>query len=277
MDFTINGQVAQITLETEKNVGEILSGIGKWLQNSDQTLSGIVIDGEEIVSGDISEVFSREIDSISSIDIKTCSRLELYFEALFVVKELLKLYESSSFEEKKAIQQNWETGSAASFIQHRETALFNMLNEVFSGEGLHPADAESIITERMREVENPSQEIGNIQNLVEDCAKRLEDLPLDLQTGKDLRAAETIQFFSGISEKLFRIISLIEQRGVNFETIKIEEQSLKTFLEEFNTALQELLSAYESKDSVLVGDLAEYELAPRLRGFYASINNMAAV
>jgi hypothetical protein len=43
-------------------------------------------------------------------------------------------------------------------------------------------------------------------------------------------------------------------------------------MEEFGAALKELLAAYEVRDAVLVGDLAEYELAPRLRGLYAAIN-----
>jgi hypothetical protein len=275
MDFTINGQAANITLEKEESVGEILSGIEAWLANSDHTLSGIVIDGEEMASGDISAVFSRKLDSINTIDVKTSSRLVLYFEALTAVLQYLAMYAESSFEDKKVIQKNWEESAPASFIKNREIELFSMLNDVFSGEGRNPADAKSIIEERIRELEHPSEEINYMNQLVEDCAKRLEDLPLDLQTGKDFRAAETIQFFSGISEKLFRIISILEKRGFKFENLTIENQHFQNFLEEFSTALQELLSAYESKDSVLVGDLAEYELAPRLRGLYASINDPA--
>ncbi len=273
MNFTINGQTADITLENEETIGEFLSGIEHWLKDSEYTLSGIVIDGEDIASGSISKVFSKKLDQIGTIDIKTSSKIELYFEALFIIKSYLETYQNVPYEEKKAIQQKWEEGEAASFIQREDPALFSMLNTVFSGEALSPADAESIVTERIRELENPVEEIRNMHKIVEDCAKRLEDLPLDLQTGKDFRAAETIQFFSGISEKLFRIITLKEQQGVNFESIKIEDQNFKDFFTEFNTALQEMLSAYESKDSVLVGDLAEYELAPRLRALYAAVNN----
>ncbi len=273
MDFTINGQTANITLEKEENVGELLSGIEQWLQNSDHCVSGIVIDGKDIVSGAVSEVFSQKLDSINTIDIRTSSQLELYLEALMTVLQCLEICENASYEDKKAIQKMWEEGAAASFIKHKETALFSLLNDVFSNTGLHPKDAQALIMERIRELEHTRQEIGSMEHLIEDCVKRLEDLPLDLQTGKNVKAAETMQFFSGISEKLFRIIAIMEQKGVHFESIKIEDQTFQAFFEELSTALEELLSAYESKDSVLVGDLSEYELAPRLRNFYASINN----
>ncbi len=273
MDLTINGQPANITLEKEETVGELLSGIEQWLQGTDYCLSGITIDGISINSSDISQVFPKRLENTNTIDIRTSSWLELYLEALIMVQQYLETYEKASFEDKKVIQASWEEGAAASFIKSREVTLFSMLNHVFSGEGLSSGNALMIITERIRELENPGQEIGNMQQLIEECAKRLEDLPLDLQTGKDLRAAETIQLFSGITEKLFRIISMLELQGTHLESIKVEDQPFKNFVEEFSTALQELISAYGSKDSVLVGDLAEYELAPRLRTFYKSIND----
>ena len=43
------------------------------------------------------------------------------------------------------------------------------------------------------------------------------------------------------------------------------------YIMEFSAALRELLAAYEQHDTVLVGDLAEYEMAPRLRGLHAAL------
>ena len=49
------------------------------------------------------------------------------------------------------------------------------------------------------------------------------------------------------------------------------EITVSDYIGEFNAILKELLAAYETRDSVLVGDLAEYELAPRLRCLYAAL------
>ena len=47
MDISINGRPANIILETEKNVGDILSGLEQWLAGSGNRLSGLTIDGLE--------------------------------------------------------------------------------------------------------------------------------------------------------------------------------------------------------------------------------------
>jgi hypothetical protein len=45
-------------------------------------------------------------------------------------------------------------------------------------------------------------------------------------------------------------------------------------MEEFNAALSELSAAYENRDTVLVGDISEYELAPRLSKFFSALKNI---
>jgi hypothetical protein len=45
-------------------------------------------------------------------------------------------------------------------------------------------------------------------------------------------------------------------------------------VEEFNSTLKELFSAYENRDTVLVGDIAEYELAPRLLKLFSAMKNI---
>ena len=103
----------------------------------------------------------------------------------------------------------------------------------------------------------------------------MEELPLDIQTGKDQRASETIQYFSSVGEKLFRIFFILKSEGLSLETFVIDGLSVRTFMEEFNAALAELSAAYENRDTVLVGDLSEYELAPRLLKFFSALKNFS--
>ena len=140
--------------------------------------------------------------------------------------------------------------------------------------GLSVADFTAIVEERLKEVTDPWQEINGSEIFVNIVAQRMEEFPLDMQTGKDQRAAETIQLFSQISGKLFRIFFLHKSEGLSAETFIIDERPAKTFIEEFNSALRELSDAYENRDTVLAGDIAEYELAPRLLKFFAAMKNM---
>jgi hypothetical protein len=121
-------------------------------------------------------------------------------------------------------------------------------------------------------LENPQREINSAAPLIEGIVVRLEDLPLDIQTGKDGRAAETVQIFSGIAEKLFRLFNVLKIEGFSPEKYTVDDIPIHDYIEEFGSALKELLAAYEAGDAVLVGDLAEYELAPRLLKFYSAIS-----
>jgi hypothetical protein len=105
----------------------------------------------------------------------------------------------------------------------------------------------------------------------------MEDLPLDIQTGKDGRAAETMQLFSRMGEKLFRLLLILKTGGLSLDTFTIDGESAEDFMNDFSAALRELAGAYESSDSVLIGDLSEYELAPRLLKFYSALKENAAL
>ncbi|MDR0909121.1 MAG: hypothetical protein LBM77_05085 [Spirochaetaceae bacterium] len=85
---------------------------------------------------------------------------------------------------------------------------------------------------------------------IEAVADKLGELPLDLQTGKSQEAAETIIQFTRLMEQIAGQLS------------RAGEEAL---LKEYNDLLQQMLAAYKEEDVILLGDLAEYEIAPRLR------------
>ena len=107
--------------------------------------------------------------------------------------------------------------------------------------------------------------------LVDEICARLEELSLDIQTGKDARAAETVRTFSGVAEKVFRVFNMLKLAGFPVGEITVENASITAYITDFGTALRELLAAYEQHDTVLVGDIAEYEMAPRLRCLHSAI------
>jgi hypothetical protein len=145
------------------------------------------------------------------------------------------------------------------------------------GEGLTPASLSVLAEERLRELADPGQEILNAETLVSETAGRMEDLPLDIQTGKDARAAETMQLFSRMGEKLFRILSILKLSRPPMEDFAVDGLPVRDFMEDFSAALGELGAAYENRDAVLVGDLAEYEMAPRLLKLYSALKENTAV
>ncbi|MDR0709462.1 MAG: hypothetical protein LBF77_05295, partial [Spirochaetaceae bacterium] len=125
------------------------------------------------------------------------------------------------------------------------------------------------------EIEDPRREIAALGPLVQAVAGRLGDLPLDIQTGKDRRAAETVQLFSTAAGKLLRLLGLLKLEGHSPEILTVDGVPIFEYIGEFESTLKELATAYEAKDAVLVGDLAEYELAPRLLKLHSAFPSEA--
>jgi hypothetical protein len=275
MKIRINGVDADIQLEQEKTVGEILAGLDSWVAGTGHCLSGLSIDGETIKAGSIETVFSRNIDTIHIIDIHTNSTLELFAESLVCILQDIDTFEAAAFEERSSLIAHWNESPAAKLLAEQDPGLFNWAVKTFSGEGSGLQVFRLLIEERLRELQNPAGEMSKTGPLVADICGRLEELPLDTQTGKDARAAETMSVFSSIAEKVFRVFNILKAEGLLAEHITVEDMPIAAYITEFSAALRELLAAYEQHDTVLVGDLAEYEMAPRLRKLHAAMADAA--
>jgi hypothetical protein len=271
MNVTINGEAADITTESEKTLGDFLTGMELWLEGAGHRLRGLCLDGEDIDADTLAGTMERDLREIKNIALKTASWPELAAEAVFYTLEDITARENASAGDKDLIRRSWKESPAARFLEEQIPDIFTAAEGALTGEGLAPAEAKRLMEERLRELEDPRAELGSIEPLVTAIAARLEDLPLDIQTGKDGRAAETVQLFSHVAEKLFRLLYSLKSGGFAADTWTIQSLSMNDFIEEFNIALRELTAAYEAKDAVLVGDLAEYELAPRLVSLYRTL------
>jgi molybdopterin converting factor small subunit len=268
MQIRINDQTADVTLENEKTVGEIIANIEQWLAASGHRLSGISIDGNSIHPSGLGDFFLKEIDSIKTLDLYTSAICELMAESLFNLLADIKDFETLGFEEKKIFFQNWKESAQANFISEQMPDLYSLFVNSFSGNDKDLGAVFSITEERLREVKEPLSEFLKLQPLLEDTCTRLENLALDIQTGKDSHAAQTLQLFSGISEKIFRILNQLE-----IQRYLPDQAPFSKLIGEFGGQVKELLEAYEKNDTILVGDIGEYEAAPKLKELYFAILN----
>jgi hypothetical protein len=273
MEISINGSPADITLEKEKTIGDILSGLDQWLEGNGGRLSGLLIDGQKIEPDGLGEIFGRSPEGIGSLDLIVSSWGELAVEALRTLREICGVWGTLPFDSREETRKRWEDSAAAAFLAFEIPDIYEFAGRSLAGEGLSPENLSLLVTERLQELEDPREEINRTGDLVSAVAGRLEDLPLDIQTGKDGRAAETMQLFSRIAEKLFRLLFILKVSGFSQESLIIDGKNAKDFMAEFNSALKELNAAYENRDAVLIGDLAEYELAPRLIKFFTALKD----
>jgi hypothetical protein len=274
MNIFINDKPAEIALDTEKTLGDVMTGIELWVSPTGNRIQRICVNDRDIEGDDLTEAFALDIKNIDRLDVFIRSWRELAAEALGILYEFCGIFGKAAFDERRQIFESWTESAAARFLKSDIPDLWTLAKYAMAGEGLLSSDLALIVEERLREIVDPWQEINNSGSQVEIIAARMEEFPLDMQTGKDRRAAETVQLFSQIGEKLFRIFFIYKSEGLSMETLVIDDHPAKVFIEEFNAALRELSQAYENRDTVLAGDIAEYELAPRLLKFFATLKNM---
>jgi hypothetical protein len=250
-----------------------LLGIESWIQGTGNRLSGLAIDGLKIKAEQLQDSMFNELNNIKTIDISISAWEELAIEALAVLKEACNYYDKASFEEYAEIKKQWENSAAAAFLSAEISDLHVLAGLCFAGEGISVGGLLFAVDERIRELGNPARELQTIEEPVSEIVRRMEDLPLDVQTGKDKRAAETIQLFTQMGEKLFRLLRVLKLQKPGFESFTIDGSGVKDFLNDFNAAIGELSTAYKNQDMVLIGDFAEYEMAPRLSKLYAAFKD----
>ena len=96
------------------------------------------------------------------------------------------------------------------------------------------------------------------------CADDFEQIPVYMQTGKDMQALKLLGVFSEKLNELYRSLLLSDVTELPFD-IQIEGKSVHEYQKEITALLRDIVSSIEEKDIIQVGDLAEYELAPLVK------------
>jgi hypothetical protein len=269
MEIKINNKKLDAKLDNEKTIGEVLANLEQWLTDSGHRITELNIDGQTINTSMLEEIFEKEIDTISCIEVQTNVIAELTAASLLNLLEDIKEYEGLDHEGKVSFFNNWKESATAHFISAEIPDLYSFCLNTFNKGEVAVQTLISVTEEIQREVNDPKNELISIEPVLNEICQRLVDLPLDIQTGKDSRAAQTIQLFTAVTEKIFRIIKQLDIQGYLEQTT--DGKPFIQLITEFGKVLKELLEAYEKNDSVLVGDLTEYEASPKLKNLFEVI------
>lgn len=94
---------------------------------------------------------------------------------------------------------------------------------------------------------------------------RLEQIPLQFQQNKDKEAMDSVSELADSLSALFDLLPYFSFFPNHFEKISIDGTPITIFIQDLNPLLQDFLQAVETKDTVTIGDIAEYEFAPRVQ------------
>ncbi len=197
MEFFVNSQKIDITIENEKTVGDILKAFEEEFEANNATTTGIKLDGKNVGADDFDEISAQELSE--------STKLELSIITLGEIQEAIK------------------------------------------------AEA--------KEAKELSEKIKNIS--------------VDFQSGKDKEAAALIASLADFLNTMCVTIKQTAYFPDNFNTLQEDDaKAIESFFSEITPILSDLQQAIESNDTVLMGDLAEYEISPRLAAIAESLEKI---
>ena len=101
---------------------------------------------------------------------------------------------------------------------------------------------------------NPAHELYSSLLIIEKILPQVSEIALLFQTGKDREAMQLIARFTKLVSILLNIVP-------QFDNLN---KKIAPTASELNRSLKELLEAFNVKDNVLIGDLMEYEIVPKV-------------
>ncbi len=109
---------------------------------------------------------------------------------------------------------------------------------------------------------------------IKDTVELLAQIPAQLQGGGDSKARASIARLADTVDNFCHIIALSTLFPARFGAIKADGKNLSAFFEDFMPVFNDLNGALESGDTVTLGDLAEYEISPRLSALAEAVKNL---
>ena len=195
MEFYVNGEKIDVTIEDEKTVGDVLKSFEIMIEQNNAAVIGILLNGEKI--------------------------------------------------------------SAETFDEHAKSPLKD--NDKFEF---------TIVTHQMI-----FDSFKQLSSLFRELAIQVEQIPVDLQTGRDKEASNSIILLTTRIDEFCHIATLASLFD-DYSEIKIQGMFFKDFFKDFAPILNDFEQALKANDTVTVGDLAEYEICPRLIEIAKSLENL---
>lgn len=285
MRISINEKAIDFSLENEKTLGDVIDGIHAWLEDSGYQIFSIEYDGKTVVpSGENDEEWKEQpIDKMQDLDITVLSSTEQYGQDLHTLYQYISLLQRALASDNRELIKDLKNElpyivNNIDRILGSQNEYGQVLEKLVESSGIKEGEMKPavqqllsylnnlliILQSRINEVTQPLTELRSTAEGLKALVPQLMDVSVYLQTGKDKQAMSSIIEFTEIYEKLIRLYRLLQSQGItDLSKTIFDGQDFTSFYSELNEIFHELEDAFKSKDSVLIGDLLEYEVAPR--------------
>lgn len=107
--------------------------------------------------------------------------------------------------------------------------------------------------------------LTKLSELFANLAGQMESVPSALQSGKNKEVSESIKNVADSIDQFCHVAALASLFPETFKIINIDGVSFKDFFADFSPILKDFEDALKNNDTVMIGDLSEYEICPRLQ------------
>ena len=104
-----------------------------------------------------------------------------------------------------------------------------------------------------------------LSELFGDLAEKMEEIPSELQNGRNREVTESIKKLADSIDQFSHTAALATLYPETFSDMAIDGKNFNEFFAEFSPILKDFEDALQNNDTVMIGDLSEYEICPRLR------------
>lgn len=279
MAISINGTTTDLDA-TGKNLGDILTILDERAERAGQVIIAISLNGQSLGADELPANAAQILSATDSLELQTTAVRFMRIDAIRILLGLCDCAlhpEGSGFADRLPEDARDYALRYSGLLSAEENSFVDSLIQVLAQANQAPDAAHqeslsricSFFTERLAEAEDPLRAMTATAKLFAALEPDLSQVSVRLQTGKDAEAMHTMVLVVEIINKTVRLLP--DFIGCIETELLIEDRSVQDFYDDFNTVLQELMEAFEHKDSILIGDLAEYEIRPRMGIFFRAV------
>ena len=114
----------------------------------------------------------------------------------------------------------------------------------------------------------------SLAKLFDNLSGKMEEIPVLLQKGETKIATESITTLADSINHFCHLAALASLFPETFTKTTIDGMNFNDFFKEFSPILADFEQALQNNDTVMIGDLSEYEICPRLKSISESLKNM---
>ena len=304
LKILLNHRTLDFTLENEKNLGDIITGVESWLKNSDLVITSVKILEKELLSDVTEEWKNTLIENIDQLSLIVKPMNELHLSSMQNIAHFLKMLKQAFSAKDTSLLKELNEGypfmieSLTLLSQRLRSESLSNHTMVFTNhfpninkqmvfawtkeeQEVAVAKIDSLLNnliEIIEEMNNPFKTIQKLARKIKISSQDISEVSILLQTGKDREAMNILVAFSDTLQKFLRIFLILkENKNIDINHLTILDMSFEKYYNELNGFLKELIDAFQINDSVLIGDLLEYEIAPRLEGLIQFIERLKAL